>query len=84
MKKLIEIHKREDNGITLIALIITIVVLLILASISIANLTSDTGIIKETRNAKSLAEKAVLEEQVEMAIIKAEKEFDNPTIEQIK
>ena len=61
MKKLIEIHKREDNGITLIALIITIVVLLILASISIANLTSDTGIIKETRNAKSLAEKAVLE-----------------------
>ena len=45
--------KRENNkGITLIALAITIGVLIIISFISIASLTSDNGIIKQTNVAK--------------------------------
>ncbi len=75
--------KLDSRGITLIALVITIIVLLILAGISIAALTADNGIVKEARTAKELAEKAALEEQVEMAIIKAEQKHKNPTLDDV-
>ena len=48
-KEKIEINK----GITLIALIITIIVLLILAGISIATLTGDNGILSKAQEAKT-------------------------------
>lgn len=41
-----------NSGITLIALVITVIVLLILASISIATLTGDNGLIKKANEAK--------------------------------
>ena len=44
--------KNSTNGITLIALVITIIVLLILAGVSIAMLTGDNGILKQVNNAK--------------------------------
>ena len=44
--------KKQEKGITLIALVITIIVLLILAAISIATLTGDNGILKKASNAK--------------------------------
>ena len=37
--------KRKERGVTLIALVVTIVVLLILASIGIGAITSDNGVI---------------------------------------
>ena len=37
---------RREKGITLIALVITIIVLLILAGVTIATLTGDNGILK--------------------------------------
>ena len=40
-------RKRQENGITLIALVITIIVLLILAGVAIATLTGDNSIIKK-------------------------------------
>ena len=43
---------RKAKGITLIALVITIIVLLILAGVSIAMLTGDNGILTQTNNAK--------------------------------
>ena len=43
----------KQNGITLIALVITIVVLLILAGVSINALFGDNGIIKSAQNAKN-------------------------------
>lgn len=43
---------RRNKGITLIALVITIIVLLILAGISIATLTEDNGIITSVKTAK--------------------------------
>ena len=72
-----------DKGITLIALVVTIVVLLILAGITIASVTGEKGIIKEARTAKELSEKAALEELVELAIIKAEQKHRNPGIDDV-
>ena len=43
----------EKNGITLIALVITIIVLLILAGVSIAMLTGQNGILTQAQNAKN-------------------------------
>ena len=43
---------KRQNGITLVALIITIIVLLILAGISIASLTN-SGLFSKTRDAKN-------------------------------
>ncbi|MEI3356289.1 MAG: hypothetical protein V8R81_04385 [Clostridia bacterium] len=42
----------RENGITLIALVITIIVLLILASVSIAMLTGNNGILTQAKHAK--------------------------------
>ena len=44
--------KNKERGITLIALAVTIVVLLILATIGISNLTGNNGTIKQTKFAK--------------------------------
>ena len=46
------LRKKENEGITLIALVVTIIVLLILAGISIAMLTGENGILKRAREAK--------------------------------
>ncbi len=43
---------QHNKGITLIALIVTIVVLLILAGVSIAVITGDNGVIKSANQAK--------------------------------
>ena len=49
-----EIRKsnNKESGITLIALIITIIVLIILASVSIGVLAGENGIIKKAKKAK--------------------------------
>ena len=47
---------KSQKGITLIALVITIIVLLILATIGIRELTGNKNDIKQTRNALALAE----------------------------
>lgn len=43
---------KEKRGITLIALVITIIVLLILAGVTIATLTGDNRIINKIRKCK--------------------------------
>ena len=55
MRRTIEKIK-ERKAITLIALVVTIVVILILAGITVGMVTSDNGILKETKNAKEQAE----------------------------
>ena len=59
---------KKEKGITLIALVVTIVVLLILAGISIAMLTGDNGIISQAKKAKEATEQAKVEELVTVAI----------------
>ena len=44
---------KKENGITLVALVITIIVLLILAGISIATLTGENGLLNRATQAKN-------------------------------
>ena len=52
----------EEKGITLIALIVTIIVLIILAGISISILTGENGIITRVQNAKNTTNETENEE----------------------
>ena len=56
------------HGITLIALVITIIILLILAGVSISTITGDNGILSKAREAKEKTGQANAEEQVEIAV----------------
>ena len=58
-----------SKGITLIALVITIIVLLILAAVSIATLTGENGILSKANTAKTETEKAGAKEKVQMAVM---------------
>ena len=60
--------KTKDNGITLIALVITIIVLLILAGISISMLLGDNGILQQGINAKTKTESKSELEQVQLSV----------------
>ena len=71
---------KNRKGITLIALIVTIIVLLILAGISIGAITGNNGIINQAKNAKSDTEYARWEEQIDVAIVDAESKHREPTM----
>ena len=71
MEKAIINQKEAQKGITLIALVITIIVLLILAGVSIAMLTGQKGILTQANNAKNATELASTKEKVELAVIGA-------------
>lgn len=55
---------QQGKGITLIALIVTIVVLLILAGVSIAVITGDNGVIKSANQAKTEQRGGTVEDRV--------------------
>ena len=61
-------EKQRKNGITLIALVITIVVLLILAGVSIAMLGGEDGILKQTQKAKEEENKQTATETINLKI----------------
>ena len=71
MKENKRILKRRERGITLIALVITIIVLLILAGVSISMLTGDNGIITQAQNAKNKTEEAARKEEQDLAELEA-------------
>ena len=54
---------KQEQGITLIALVITIVILIILATVSINVVLGEGGLIQRAQQAKDLTEQAALEEQ---------------------
>ncbi len=62
-------QKLNDKGITLIALVITIIVLLILAGVAIATLTGDNGILTKAVTAKEKTEKAAEDEATKLKIL---------------
>ena len=59
---------KQAKGITLIALVITIIVLLILAGVAISMLTGENGILKQATSAKDTTDKSEFEEQVKLAV----------------
>ena len=58
----------NNKGITLIALVITIIVLLILAGVSIAMLTGQNGILTQANSSKSTTAKAEAVEKINLAL----------------
>ena len=81
---------RNQKGITLIALVITIIVLLILAGVSIAMLTGQNGILKRATEAKGDTARAEVVERINMELnavytdaLAGQKKFDATYIAQI-
>ena len=56
-------NKFNENGITLIALVVTIILILILAGVSISALTGQNGLLKRATEAKEKAETSQKEEK---------------------
>ena len=59
---------KNNKGITLVALVITIIVLIILAAVSIAALTGDNSIITNAQNSKKDTEEKGAIEQINLAL----------------
>ena len=62
---------KENKGITLIALVITIIVLLILAGIAISMLSGENGILNQAIKAKEETENKSTEEAIQLSVIGA-------------
>ena len=60
---------REKKGITLIALVITIIVLLILAGVTIATLFGDNGVLTKAQQAVNEYNKGASDEQIKLSTI---------------
>lgn len=65
---------KKERGITLIALVITIIVLLILAGVTINLVIGENGIIEGATGAKEIQKKAEVKEKIEIAILDMEAE----------
>ena len=76
--------KKNARGITLIALVITIIVLLILAGVTINALSGENGIITKSKEAKIKTEKSKTIEKINLAILtamtKGNGDIDNATL----
>ena len=57
---------RRENGITLIALVVTIMVLIILATVSINAVLGQNGIIKKAKQAKEMYSNSIAKDNEEM------------------
>lgn len=81
-----KLMKENNNGITLIALVITIVVLIILASITINVLIGKNGIIERGKRAKELTVISQYKEKIEMIKIEAKFKYKSMeiTLENLK
>ena len=59
---------KENRGVTLVALVITIIVLLILAGVSISLVVGDNGVLNQAVNAADNTNKAAVQTELEMAV----------------
>ena len=84
MEKAIINQKEAQNGITLIALVITIIVLLILAGVSIAMLTGQNGILTQAQNSKTVTENKSAEEKVKLAVMGARADDGTLTVGKLR
>ena len=84
MKNKLKEQLKINKGITLIALVITIIVLLILAGVTIATLTGDNGILTKAQSAKTQNDKATAKEKVDLAIAASLDETGKINLGQLK
>ena len=71
VNKIIKNNIKSEKGITLIALVITIIVLLILAGISISMLSGDNSILSRAGQARDKTEYATIEERRRLTMLEA-------------
>ena len=67
-KQFLRDFKRGAKGITLVALVVTIIVLLILAGVAISLTVGDNGLFRRAQNAADTYEQASKKEKIELAI----------------
>ena len=82
-----ELYRRriENRGITLVALIVTIVVLLILAGVSIGALTNRKGLIQEAHNSADQAQRESIIQKIQAdLLVEKTKTGDNPNKNTLK
>ena len=73
------VKTKETKGITLIALVVTIIILMILAGVTISSLTSEEGVINKAGLAKKMTETSNEQEAIELDVTLAnmENRLDN-------
>ncbi len=67
--------KRDEKAITLIALVVTIIVLLILAGVTIAMVLGQDGIFKKAQTAEERTDETQEIEQVRVAVLEAKTNY---------
>lgn len=72
--------KNNEKGVTLIALVITIIVLLILAGISISLIAGDNGVLQKAKNAKVATERTSVIEYAQAEIVGKQTENESNQI----
>ena len=72
---ILEKQKNYKSGITLIALVITIIVLLVLAGVSISIVSGDNGVLTQAKNAVEVNREASAIEDVQMAWSSAKSQY---------
>ena len=68
LRKILQNGKRKNAGITLIALVLTIVILIILATITINFAFGENGLVSMTEDARDITTEATEKEGIEMAV----------------
>ena len=78
-------QKKDQRGITLIALVVTIIVLMIISGITVATLMGENGIIKRAGDAKKAIERAEIVENAKLDILAkiTEKKGENITEDEL-
>ena len=75
---------KENKGITLVALIVTIIVLLILSGITIANITGGDSTIDKAQDAKIKQEKSDIMERIHAAVLSSATPTGDFILEDVK
>lgn len=73
-------NQKNERGITLVALVVTIVVLLILAGITIMYVMSDNGVFGQATSAQQKSDSAAVEEAVSTALVSLYPEIFSGTL----
>lgn len=68
---------KNQRGVTLIALVVTIIVLIILAGVAIAALTGENGLITRSRESKKLQIEGEVRDEITLAIAAAKAFAEN-------
>ena len=69
LNKIVKKQKMQERGITLIALVVTIIILLILAGVTLNIALSDNGLFKKTKEATEKYQKEADKEALEMLVM---------------